>query len=203
MATPLENFESVVRRLEYTRRKVDRLYASDEIVDRDVRVIYGGLFMQLFTSFEAFLEATFYGILLGRLSYPSARDVTARIATRSAVVAREVVLGEGRQYVDWMPFERCVERANVYLRGGRPFDGIPVADRQSMNRAHFTRNALAHASEHSRKTFENRVLVGHALLPSERNPVAFLRSRVGGEGSSTQFEIFQGDLRKVANALSP
>ena len=68
-----------------------------------------------------------------------------------------------------------------------------------MERWQWTRNAIAHASQHSTKVFNEHVIAGTPLPPRERTPADFLRSEV--RTGVTPFENVLDEMRGVAATL--
>lgn len=199
---PLASFDIVTRQLSRTRQKSESLHTDGRIGRRDLETIYAGLLIQAITGFEDFLDDLFHQICLGKISYAAARGVRPRLSFRSTAVLRQVILGEGREYLDWLPYHQTTKRAEVYLRGGRPFSDLDAADGSSLARAVRVRNAVAHASPYALRTFRDKVVGGAVLLPHERRPVGYLRSAIGA-GGQTQFQAILSNLRLIAHRLSP
>ena len=130
--------------------------------------------LSCFTSFEVFVEEVFLALLVTG----SGTTVIPRVAVRSLAVARELVIGPGKKYVDWFPYERTIERAHIFFRGGRPFSSILSPQRNTLNKAQMIRNAIAHRSRHSQKIFETLVIENTNLAPREYRPSAYLRGVV-------------------------
>ena len=55
----VDRFVQSLRKIDYTRRRMETLYAATNIVCRDVRAVYEALFLRAVTSFEVFLEDYF------------------------------------------------------------------------------------------------------------------------------------------------
>lgn len=203
VGVPLDAFEHSMRQLMTTRGKVEHSYQAGSLNRGDVEVIYSGLLIQTVNRFETFLDSTFHAICLGRLNYASKRRVAPRVMFRSPIVLREVVLGEGRDYVHWLPYGHTESRARVYLRGGRPFTEIQDHQRGHLKRVVQIRNAVAHSSAHSLRVFEDKVLSNATLLPHERRPNGYLRSLIGGLQGATQLEALVSQLRAISRQIAP
>jgi len=57
--------------LELTRAKAENLLLANSINVADIEQVYAGLFLDIFTEFEALIEDLFLGLLMGRLYSPS------------------------------------------------------------------------------------------------------------------------------------
>lgn len=156
-----------------TRVKLEKLYAGKQLARRDLERVYEGLYVASVTSFEDFLEARFFEVMMKAAERKA--DVIPRADFKSQAVLREFVLG-GRRFVNWLPYGRTEERAAVYLRGGRPFDVASGTEKRQMKDWMTIRNAIAHTSREARRKFDADILSGLQLLPQERTPAGFLRS---------------------------
>ena len=186
-----------LRRLERTARKIERAFDDGSLTRTDLEALYEGLFIGAIVEFERFVSDLFTGILLRKVAY-SGRRVTPRVELRSGVILTPL-LNAGRQYVDWLPYHETERRAKTYLRGGRPFTEVAASEKKGMERWLWTRNAIAHASQHSDRVFQANVIAGTPLPPRERTPAGFLRSeiRIG----VTRFENILDEMRGVAATL--
>ena len=211
-STAAETFVSRLRSLEYTRRKVEGLFAQSLVARRDVEHVYGSIFLAIVTSFEGLIEELFLGLLTRRYSAPA--GVHPRVIFRSDRVAREVVF-EGRNYINWFPYNETEARAERFFRGGRPFKRQPTAgpgrgrasrmlndaDFTSMMRVWRTRNAIAHQSAFARRKFEEDVVGTTPLRPRERTPAGFLRSIIRVAPAQTRYEQIASELAAITYKL--
>jgi hypothetical protein len=192
-----------VRSVDATRRRVDSLMRSGRLSNRAVEQVYESLFLSAFTAFEVYIEEIF---LLLLVSPPvRARAISGavpRVAVKSFAVARDLVIGPGRKYVDWLPYERTIERAELFFRGGRPFTEVPLAEREFVNRAQVIRNAIAHRSRYSEEKFERQVIAGTALAPRERRPAGYLRGLLSATPAVTRYESYANGLLGLAKRLA-
>jgi Zn-finger domain-containing protein len=115
-----ENFASQLVSIESTRSRMEGLLVSGQISNSDISHVYAGLFMELFTDFEALLEELFFGLLDGNLytrTYPISK--IAKISPTSQI--KNIVHG-GKAYVNWLPYkEHTLPRAKLYINAGEPF----------------------------------------------------------------------------------
>ena len=189
MSSRLSRFIGHLNALEVTRKKVEHLYSSGKLVRRDIERIYEGLYLDAITSFEATLETLFIAYLTGGLSK---RGVVPRVKVRSPMVARDILLGGERRFVDWLPYDKTESRAKAFFRGGRPFTDLNDDKKRILRHIIKIRNAIAHQSAHAIKQFE-KLLDEEALPlpPRERTPAGFLRSRIDLTTTRYQFYVIQ------------
>ncbi len=177
---------------------MESLYARSLASGRDVYHAYGAIFLTAVSSFEGMIEDLFVKLLVGRVAPP--RGVRPRVKFASDKVAREVVLG-GRNYADWLPYNRMKTRAEAFFAGGRPFTSLSRADKEFLEAIWCIRNALAHQSRHAKRLFEHEVIAGTPLLPRERTPTGYLRSIHSSNPIVTQYEQLATELSTIAHRL--
>lgn len=197
------SFVARIRRLDGTRRRVDALAQAERLPRRTAEQVYESLFLSAFTAFEVFVEELFLVLLVSPpIGVRANSSAVPRIAIRSFSVARDLVVGPGRKYVDWLPYERTIERAEVFFRGGRPFTEVPAAERELINRAHVLRNVIAHHSRYSEEKFEKHVIAGTALAPRERRPAGYLRGLHSSSPAVCRYESYATGLLGLAKRLA-
>ena len=184
-----------LKTLEWTRAKIERLYAQGLLVRRDVERVYEGLYLDAITSLESAIEELFVRLLTGR-GAPS--GIVPRVTFRSSRVAREVMLGGERKYLDWFPYERTEKRAKAFFRAGEPFTRLERADKRVIEDLLVIRNAIAHKSHYSKRRFE-QFASGYPLLPHERTPAGFLRSRI--DPRTTRFQFYTAEIARIIQIL--
>lgn len=189
-------FSGHLRTLEITRKKIDRLYSQGLLVRRDVERVYEGLYLDAITSLEASIEDLFIRIVTGQ-SLPT--GVVVRVSFNSSQVARDVMLGGERRYLDWFPYNRTEKRAKAFLRGGRPFTQLSTADKNVLEEMLTIRNAIAHKSPHSRKRFEDFV-ANFPLISRERTPAGFLRSKINV--ATARYQYYASEMIRIIQLLS-
>lgn len=152
--------------------KLERLYARRSLTRMDLERAYTGGFLSFVGAYEKAWEDRFVGLLMGRLTVsPPARKL---VDIHSEVVARSVLLGN-RDYLDWLPIDRTVRRAEIYFSSGHPFSLISEADRGLIRRHVYVRHALARDSRYSTRQFQRKVIGQRVLPPHERRPAGYLR----------------------------
>lgn len=184
--------------LERTRAKMEQLHSEGRVARRDVEHAYGGIFLTAFSSLESLIEDLFLKLLVARVRPPA--NVNPRVFFKSDVVARQIVFA-GRHYVDWIPYHRTTDRANLFFSGGRPFEALGDPEREVLESASIIRNAIAHQSRHARRTFDDRVVARYVLAPRERTPTGFLRSLYSAAPNVTRYEQLASEMSLIARKL--
>lgn len=193
------DFATKLALLESTRAKVEALFLQVSLARHDVEAVYAGLFIDAFTEFEALIERLFLGLFDGSLR--SVTQPTSKMFTVSPRTYCRTVVFDGKNYADWLPVEdKTIPRAERFLTGGVPFTNLLPAEKQNLKNAHLLRNALAHKSDAATNRFLASI-TQQALLPHEKTPAGYLRTRPQGLAGPTQFEIKMNILAAVAVKL--
>ncbi|MEA5532896.1 hypothetical protein [Crocosphaera sp. XPORK-15E] len=194
-----ENFKEGVKKREMTRAKIEDLLANRILEERDILTVYDGLFLGLFTDFEEFIEKLFYGLLEGKIVIDGRKINQIRkvkISPQSEI--NSVILG-GKQYIDWLPYDRTIERAKIFFHDGKPFTNLNHDQKSNLGYYHKIRNAIAHKSPKAQAEFD-KIIQNSRLLPSQKTPAGYLRSKPRGQ--ETQYEIAAAELIQIASILS-
>jgi hypothetical protein len=161
--------------IEKTRRKTENLFVNNDLVHRDIYFVYYGLFLEVVTSFERFIEELFIGLLSNTYQH-TLKSVKPKNIFNSRQLSRSIIIGE-RNYVDWLPYDRfTLKRAEAFFYQGNPFTQLSKPEMKLIEKIVIIRNALAHKSKHSLSQFNKRVIIDIPLTISEKNPIGFLRS---------------------------
>jgi hypothetical protein len=195
----LTKFHASLRTLEHIRNKMERLYNDDKIALRDLHSVYESLFLRSVTGFEAFLEALFIAILQRRVRHHP--RVSLKMKASSDAALMEILL-QGDKYLDWLPFNRTEERAKIYMLDGKPFSKLTDVDKMTIKTVTTIRHAIAHASKHAVREFEQKVIGGQNVLRGEKKPAGFLRSQFRGNPGQTRFQLYVAELGRIARDLS-
>jgi len=175
------------------------LYSTKNIVLRDLDTVYEALFLRTVTGFEVFIEEHFIAIVSGREKLGK-RRVSVRMNATSAGALMDILL-QGDAYMTWLPFAKTEKRAQIYLKDGKPFSELSDGDRSMIRSITIIRNAIAHRSSHAAQEFSRVVIGSQHLLPTEKTPAGFLRSQVRTGPTRNRFEIYAGELARIAMAL--
>ena len=196
----LENFKETVRLREITRNKMEIIFTDRSINESDILIIYNGLFLSLFTDFEKVLEDLFWGLIKGSIYIESLRNSPNPIRKVKISPQREIesIVLSGKNYLDWLPYDNTIKRANIFFNNGLPFTKLTSDEKNNLKSYHTIRNAIAHKSPKAESDFK-RLIMNSRLLPSQRTPAGYLRSKP--TGNETQYEIAAGELIRIANDL--
>jgi hypothetical protein len=178
---------------------MEELYHGNRIVLRDLHSVYEALFLRAVTSFEVFLEDLFISIVRHRAAYNR-----TRVSVRMTAISTQALMGillQGEKYMAWLPFGHTEERAKIYLKDGRPFTELTDGDKSVIRTITTIRNAIAHGSTYASNEFKRTVIGSRTLLPVERKPAGFLRSTVRTGPTRNQFEVYVGELARIATNL--
>ena len=191
------------KRIERQRRKIDSLVVSKHLTKKDAAKIYEGLFLGAHVAFENFIERLFLGLLVENQGVFSPRvEVVARVKIRSYKIARELVLGPDRSYIDWVPYDRTKKLALIYFRNGLPFSDLKQSHYDVMKKSFTIRNVIAHKSRQSQKQFEKAVIGSVPLPPNERHPAGYLMGVFRVHPPRTRFSQILNDLLNCALRLT-
>ncbi len=190
--------------LEFTRKKIDNLASKGNISRRDAERMYEGLFINAHIAFESFLENLFIGLLIHEGGVESGRpDINPRIEIHSHKVAREVLMGPRSQFINWFPYQKTIELAGIYFRGGRPFSQLGESQKQNLLNCHIIRNAISHRSRYSIRKFEENILRNSSPLPTqERSPAGYLMGLFRTSPFQTRYENIVIQLLLIAKDLA-
>ena len=194
----VRRLELDLSRLERLARRSEAAYSEGIYSQRELEIIYEGVFVKAVVNFEVFLSSLFVDIILGKTAH-NKRRVISRVHVTS-VASAESIIRVGRPFVDWLPYQHTERRAKALLRGGRPFTQLSDQERSNIGRWMVIRNAIAHSSNYSKARFRESVANGRHLSPSERQPGFFLRSQV--RRSVSQFHHIVEEMNTIAKILA-
>ena len=194
-----DGFCGHLRYLDMTRRKMERLLVTKQIVMRDISQIYAGLYLDAVASFEKMIEGLFIGLVSGRLTSNSVRIVPL-VSFANGPSVRRVIFG-GQNYVDWLPYHYTERRANAFFRNGVPFTSLDHDDKQRIQTLGYIRNAIAHRSDHSKRVFLDQVLSDQNLMSSEKSPPGYLRSIFRSAPQQRRYEELVNSMALISTKL--
>ncbi len=177
-------------------KKLERLHREGRLTRTDVERAYAGAFLSFFAFYENKWEELFLGVLMSRIDHP--RPIEPLVVIRSEAVARKIAQG-GARHLDWLPADISVDRAERFLRQGRPFSEMTPNDKKVVMKYMAVRNVLAHESQSAKKRFQKEVLGSGVFPPHERRPAGYLRGAhaVG----QTRMNLSLAELTNVFNRL--
>lgn len=195
MPPPNHKFVGHLRTIEFTRTRIEQLFLRGMLVRRDAERVYEGLYLDAITSFESSIEDLFIQVLTGQFT---SRGVATQVRVHSKQVARDILLGGGRKYLDWLPYDRTEERAKAFLRAGEPFTRLGRPEKRTIEELLIVRNAIAHKSQYSKDRFIQLISV-FPLLPRERTPAGFLRSNI--DPSTNRYQYYIAEMARMIQLL--
>lgn len=187
--------------LNKTRLEIDSLRNQRLITKKAKDRMYESLFLNSQVLFESFLEDLFIGLLVDNKSLTQ-RNVTPRVKVKTHSMAREIIIGPEKLYLDWIPYERTIKRAKLFFREGRPFVSLSQQQKDLIHRCHIIRNAIAHKSDYSKQKFESNIIATTTLLPREKNPTGYLQKVFRISPPQTYFENLISQLSIIAHNLT-
>jgi hypothetical protein len=193
-------FKGHLNFLDYTRKKMEKLFSEGRIVRRDIDQVYCGLYIDSITSFERKIENLFFGLLVRRLSHPSS-DVIPRINLISDMIAQDIVLSGEKRYLDWFPYRYTKKRAEAYFKQGKPFSSLSSSDINMIEELLMIRNYISHRSNHSEKIFLGKVIGTLPVPPREKKPAGYLRGIKRITPSQTRFEYYMIEMADILRKL--
>lgn len=188
-----------LRYLEFTRKKLEILLMNGDVVLRDVNQVYIGLYLEVMTSFERFIEDLFFGLLSGKFR-DMPRSVKPFISITNKQTLRNIVLA-GQNYATWFPYNNTENKARLFFREGLPFTMLNPTDKDLIIECLRIRNAMAHKSRYALSVFERNVLANKNLMSKERTPVGYLRSEFRVSPRQTRYEYYLGRIADIARKL--
>ncbi len=194
-----DEFAEKLEKQEETRRKMEVLHEQNQLTDFDILTVYDGLFLSLFTDFEEFLEKLFWGLLKKEIDIQEFGQDAGLVAEIHPIEKTElIILGGGKNYLNWFPYDQTKARANLFFQSGIPFGKLTNQEEKELGYYHTIRNAIAHKSPQSKKKFQN-MIEQLRFFAEEDTPSHYLRSKPSGE--QTHFEIATGQLLLIARKL--
>ncbi|MDP8286693.1 MAG: hypothetical protein RAP03_08445 [Candidatus Electryonea clarkiae] len=190
-------FNKRIRELNTIRLKMETLFRQGIIDPVDVEEVYAGIFLDIFTEFEALIDNLFFGLVEGEF-YSVSNNVQCRVEIIPKSMVRDIVFA-GKKYLDWLPYtERTIPRAKRFFNKGIPFTLLDEQQESDLKNYNLIRNSLAHKSDSATTKFKN-VISGLPLLPNEKTPTGYLRSIA--HHKKTQYEIAIKSLQFMAEVL--
>lgn len=110
------------------------------------------------------------------------------VEVKSDAVAHAIVRGE-RSYVDWLPIDLTIKRANSFFSVGHAFGRLESSDKRKLQRLTLIRNAIAHDSAHAMRVFRKELVEGLGLPPAQHRPGGFLRGQHAGPQRRVEFHM--------------
>jgi hypothetical protein len=158
--SPAEEFRSTITNLLAGRNVLNAELLGKSRAARQARAYsLQGLYLVAVRSFEAFLEDQVTALACDKVAWSSRtlRDGTRvkwsqRLSERRPKIVKSIIM-RGKDYVDFLPYDRTIEISKLLFHGGRPFSHLDQTHRDSLTRCIRVRNYIAHESDHSYKMF--------------------------------------------------
>jgi len=199
LSTLANDFNSYIKSLERTRKKIESLFNQGDLSRREIEQIYGSLFLNAVIMFESLIEDMFLGLLTDKFKRKTSK-IVPRAIFKSNIIVRDVVLS-GKRYINWLPYEETEKRAKIFFRNGIPFTILKAAEKEILKKVHCMRNSLAHKSRYSLLQFERQVISSLPLIKREKTPLGFLRSQFRISPSQTRYENLINEIDSIARKL--
>ncbi len=131
-------------------------------------------FLQLFLTWEDFLEQTFIRYMCGGKT-ESGYSSESRTRAQNLDHALEILKGPSRPYIEWVDGREIQDRAKTFFQDGEPYCSAIGGAITQLNEMRKIRNRIAHRSKSSEQQFEElaRQLLGHR--PKGLTPGLLLR----------------------------
>lgn len=169
------------------------------IAKKDFDIFYEGTFLRSVTSFEAFVEELFIGLLYDKYELPANHQVQ-KIKFESRKLVLNYLLN-GKKYLDLLPYDSLVRNMKVFYNDRNPFKKIDSSDQTLLKHIFIIRNSIAHNSVSANLKFQRFIDDYHPTLPlRDRNPTKFLQSL--HSPGKTMFEYYLIELNSLANKIS-
>lgn len=193
-------YQKRIARLDHTRRRMERLFSKRRVTLTDISSVYEALFLKAVTLLESFLEELFFAVLHGKCSLGSHRARPCVHAPTRKKQMTTIIFGRDK-YLDWIPYQKTLDRAKLYLVKGRPFSNLPDQLKSDIKQISLIRHAIAHRSAHSQSEFRNTLIGNAPLRAREKTPSGFLRSRI--TSANNRFQVYMGKIVDIISSLAP
>lgn len=194
-----EAFRKRLKLTEISRLKMESLFSSGAITEKDINLFYEGLFLRLVTSFEALLEELFLGLIVGK--YATKPKSEPKILFKDNKTAIEIMVAGQKKYLDWLPYIHTKNRAEAFFRTEHPFLRLDESEKGNLTAALHIRHAIAHQSKYAKEEFERKVVGSLPLLPKEKTPAGYLRASFRTSPKQTHYENLMITLAGMADKL--
>ncbi len=178
-----------------------KVQAGDYIyTDRMHFAFIDGLFVNLFTGWEHFIEDTFVSYSMGAVS-ANGIPTTRYIIPKDENHAYAILSGD-KDYPDWTDHKKIV-RLGSNSFDPSPYRVLPEFGQQLLNIKKI-RNAISHASKDSQSKFDTLMRDEFGFLPVGITPSKFLLGikNIRGRSPQTYFGYYTSCLKSIADAIT-
>jgi hypothetical protein len=205
VSTPLDKLAYNFARINASRKRQSKLFENGLTKKNDIRFQINGLFLIAMRQFEFFLEEHLVALAADEVKFAPRSIDGKRIAVQQINNEREPkniqrLLNGGRSYVDFLPYDKSIRLAKVFLKKGYPFSLLPTTPKRQIEKCISIRNLVAHESIAARRSFKEKVLDVTPLPPYERNTAGYLMTDF--DMTRTNFEADISNLLAAARFLS-
>lgn len=193
-----DEFHRRLLKLDRTKQKMESLFQKKLLTKFDIEQVYAGLYLDVFVSFERYLETLFVNLVTEKVT--TTTPTKTRLNIQSTTLALDI-MHMGKSYLDWLPYKYTHERAEHFFKKGLPFTKVTKQQNKTLEEMHRIRNALAHRSPHSIDVFKRLVANQYPVRPNEKLPSSFLRSSLYANPPTSRFDNYLVEIGEIAKSL--
>lgn len=193
-----DELDRALTRIEGVRDSGIAAFERDALRQSDLDHLFESTFLGGVIALERFLEKLFFACLEGTSGIAA---VAPRLMVPPHARPEPLVLElERAPFLTWMPYDATHRRAEVFLKGARPFERLlnRPSEKTLLSTVTIVRNVIAHRSGKARAEFRKLTAV-RTLPPSRQTAAGYLQLR---SGATTQHEVLVSEVRRVASALT-
>lgn len=203
----LANFKKAAKKSldlskEANRYKVIQNRRILSISKRRIHLINEYSFLNLYLSWEYFLEEAFIRFLCGAQN-SNALPKTRYVRPYSLKHARDVIK-QNQRYIDWTAGNVVIDRAKLYFKDGEPFNSALGSCLNELTEMKKIRNRIAHSSKEVRESYQQLVrqkLGHHPMSPRGMIPGRFLMCKFPPTNPNTLLETYGDTLDAAAEII--
>lgn len=203
--TPKSHFQSTITNLLNARKALNNSLRSgrSDRWARDYSV--QGLYLIGVRSFEAFLEDQIHALATKKEKWQSRHVGGSRVVCYNRLMEQRpelvrLLILAGKEYTDYLPYERTEKIAELLFRGGKPFTLLTGNDKTTLRRCQRVRNYIAHPSKSARAKFMTDYKLIKPIRIAKPTPSHYLEDQI--RVGVTFFEHDLSQLAAISNFLS-
>lgn len=188
-------FNTEIKGILITKKRVSKTLT----IHRDLEKSYEWLFLFSVTLFESYLEEIFILLLKQKLKWVHASwiwlesDFSIEKNTSNKRIKELILWEKNWDYLDWIPYEKTLNRTKRYLKDGKPFTILSSNDKTILNQIISLRNYIGHKSKESKQKLEKalwfKILSVKHLLNKRHS------------GTTTYFDFYLINLWKISFSI--
>lgn len=202
---PIDKFQSTILSLITARTLLSSHLGRGRAEAQARAYSVQGLYLMGIRAFEGFLEDQIHGLATNKIRW-SSREVNGvrhrcsnRLQEYRSTFVKELML-RGKDYTDYLPYERTKDIAEMLFAGGRPFTILSQPDQLTLRRCMKVRNYIAHRSDVAKKKFVNEYRSVKPIRVSNPLPIHYLDDQIRANVSLFEHDLSQ--LAAISNFLS-